>query len=113
MANCTPVDSCACDNHCCIADTEEHYFLSFTDTTGIWLDSPSNGSIPNRIAIELYNDGTVDLQFANAAGFQYGVGRTLKPGASVTLAIGPHVRHYVACSTGTCLVHVTELGKSQ
>lgn len=114
MSNpCPPVDSCACNSHCCIADAETHYGnTSFDNSKPVWVDTAANGTLATRTAIELYNDGTVDWQFSTVSGFQYGQGRTVKPNTGVALAIGPKTRHYVLCSSTGCSAHFTELGSA-
>jgi hypothetical protein len=115
MSNpCPPVDSCACNSHCCVADAETHYELSFANAAPTWADTSVNGTLATRTAIEIYNDGTIDFQYiANNAAFAYGQGRTIKPNTGVALAIGPKTRHYLLCSTaGPCSAHITELGSA-
>jgi hypothetical protein len=114
MNPCPPQDACPCQAHCCVPDSETGYEVSFGNASATWLDTAANGTLSNRVAIEIYNDGTIDFQvLANNPAFSYGQGRTIKAGASWLLTVGPGVRHYALCSaSGPCSCHITELGKN-
>lgn len=79
------------------------------------LDNSKSPTLANRVAMEFYNAGTQTLEISTSSQFVYGdgSGRPIAPGTAWSITIGPAAagpQHYVACSSGTCDLRITELG---
>lgn len=106
---------------------ETHYgYASISDGTAapnnagpLLLDGQTSSTLPNRIGMEFYNSGSNDVEVSTNAQFTFGKaqGRTIKPGASWPVSIGPansgaNVKHYALCGPGnTCALEITEVGQ--
>lgn len=93
---------------------------SAPNTNGpLLLDGANSGTLANRVSMEFYNYGTNPVEVSTNPNFVFGKaqGRTIAPGASWTLSIGPAsvnngVKHYAICGSGlTCQLEITELGQ--
>ena len=116
-----------CSDHaCCVPSAEAHYSAAASKTKGttqttadkIAIDGPNTGTLPNRMAVEFYNAGTVVFEISNQPNFNYGdgTGRPVQPNTPYAFNVGPasvgnSTLHYIACATaGPCDCRITEVG---